>query len=44
MKWLIVLAVGTLASEDLTCISAGQLIRVARIAPWLGILGCFLGI
>jgi membrane protein DedA with SNARE-associated domain len=44
MKWLIALAAGTLASEDLTCIGAGQLIRMGQITPLTALFGCFLGI
>ena len=35
---------GTFASEDLTCISAGLLIRDGRLAWPVGLAGCFLGI
>ncbi|QOV92035.1 DedA family protein [Humisphaera borealis] len=35
---------GTLISEDLVCIAVGMLIRREQISPWIGGLGCFLGI
>lgn len=35
---------GTLISEDLTCIMVGLLIRKEILDPYIGILGCFLGI
>ena len=35
---------GTLISEDLVCIAVGMLIRREQISPWVGGLGCFLGI
>lgn len=35
---------GTFVSEDLTCISAGLLIRANRLDVFTGILGCFVGI
>jgi membrane protein DedA with SNARE-associated domain len=44
MKWLFILAAGTLASEDLTCIGAGQFIRLGQISPLTALLGCFLGV
>lgn len=44
MKWLVLLALGTLASEDLTCVSAGQLLRAGHIPLLVALLGCFLGI
>lgn len=36
--------VGTLVSEDLTCITVGLLIRKSILDPRVGIGGCFLGI
>ncbi|HET6373631.1 MAG TPA: VTT domain-containing protein [Candidatus Polarisedimenticolia bacterium] len=41
---LAALAAGTFASEDLTCISAGMLIRRGLLTPAAGVLGCFIGI
>src|SRR5687767_15008488 len=38
------LALATFVSEDLTCITAGKLIRDGRIAWQTGLAGCFLGI
>jgi membrane protein DedA with SNARE-associated domain len=38
------LALGTLVSEDLSCIGAGELIRRGELSPIAGILGCFAGI
>ncbi|MEO6435815.1 MAG: VTT domain-containing protein, partial [Tepidisphaeraceae bacterium] len=38
------LAGGTLLSEDLACIAAGQLVRADRLAWQLAVLGCFAGI
>ncbi|CAN5580804.1 hypothetical protein BH09PLA1_BH09PLA1_04870 [soil metagenome] len=38
------LALATLVSEDLTCITAGQLIARGQIAPVAGVFGCFIGI
>lgn len=38
------LSLGTLVSEDLTCITAGQLIARGVMSPFVGVLGCFLGI
>jgi membrane protein DedA with SNARE-associated domain len=38
------LALATFVSEDLACITAGQLIRDGRIAWQTGLIGCFLGI
>jgi pimeloyl-ACP methyl ester carboxylesterase/membrane protein DedA with SNARE-associated domain len=35
---------GTFVSEDLTCISAGLLVRAARVDLFVAVLGCFLGI
>ena len=35
---------GTFVSEDLTCISAGLLIRANRLDLFTGLLGCFIGI
>ena len=38
------LMVGTLASEDLTCVTTGQLIGRGTLHPLVGLLGCALGI
>ncbi len=38
------LAVATLVSEDLTCISAGLLVASGRMPATVAIVGCFLGI
>src|SRR5262245_44699112 len=38
------LALATFVSEDLTCITAGKLIRDGRITWQTGLLGCFVGI
>jgi membrane protein DedA with SNARE-associated domain len=38
------LAIATLASEDLTCISAGLLVRRGQLHWFPAIIGCFLGI
>ncbi len=40
----LLLAAGTLASEDLTCITAGLLIARKEMDPLAGILGCLIGI
>jgi membrane protein DedA with SNARE-associated domain len=40
----IALAAGTLVSEDLTCIAAGQLVASGAISPLTGCAGCFAGI
>lgn len=39
-----VLAAATFASEDLTCIASGLLIRQAGLDPFVAVLGCTLGI
>src|SRR5947207_9696464 len=45
MTWiLLAIALGTLASEDLTCITTGQLIRQGHIHWSIGLIGCVLGI
>jgi membrane protein DedA with SNARE-associated domain len=41
---LAALVLGTFASEDLTCISAGLLIGAQVLDPLIGMGGCFLGI
>jgi membrane protein DedA with SNARE-associated domain len=41
---LLLLAAGTLASEDLTCIGAGLLVRRGQLHWSAAIAGCFLGI
>lgn len=41
---LLLLAVSTFASEDLTCIAAGMMIAQGRISFLLGTFACFLGI
>jgi len=41
---LVALAAGTLVSEDLTCLSAGLLIRSGALGAATGLLGCFVGI
>ena len=38
------IVVGTLISEDLTCIAVGMLIRQGQLSPAVGGLACFLGI
>ena len=38
------LAIGTLASEDLTCITAGQLVRFGKLDASRAVLGCLAGI
>jgi membrane protein DedA with SNARE-associated domain len=38
------IALATFASEDLTCIATGLLIAPGRVDPWVGLVGCFLGI
>ena len=38
------LAIGTLISEDLTCVTAGLLIQAGRLAPLPAVLGCLAGI
>jgi len=38
------LAAGTFASEDLTCITAGQLIRQGQVNWLVALVGCFAGI
>jgi membrane protein DedA with SNARE-associated domain len=35
---------GTFASEDLTCISVGLLVREAKVQPLVGLMGCLVGI
>ena len=44
MTVLLSLAFGTLISEDLTCISAGLLIRRGAVDPVAGVLACAAGI
>ncbi len=41
---MVALAAGTLASEDLTCITAGLLVAAGRISFWPAAWACFLGI
>ena len=41
---VVVIALTTFFSEDLTCITVGLLIRAHEMNPFIGILGCFLGI
>ena len=38
------LFVGTLVSEDLTCITAGQLSAAGMMPLWVGVIGCLVGI
>jgi membrane protein DedA with SNARE-associated domain len=38
------LMIGTLVSEDLTCITAGVLISQSALNPMVGVLGCLFGI
>jgi membrane protein DedA with SNARE-associated domain len=38
------LVLGTLASEDLTCVAAGLLVRTGRLSLSVGLAGCFVGI
>src|SRR5262249_49838637 len=35
---------GTFASEDLTCVTVGLLIRAGQVDLFLGLIGCFAGI
>jgi membrane protein DedA with SNARE-associated domain len=47
MMWFLTIATivaGTFASEDLTCISDGLLIREGKVTAATGVLGCFWGI
>src|SRR5947207_178787 len=45
MTWILVaIALSTLASEDLTCITTGQLIRQGHVHWSVGLIGCVLGI
>ncbi len=44
MNQLLALILGTFASEDLTTIGAGLLIRQGRLDPWLALAGCYFGI
>ena len=44
LRLILLLAAGTLGSEDLTCISAGHLVRLEQMHWSLAILGCFVGI
>jgi membrane protein DedA with SNARE-associated domain len=39
-----VIFLGTFASEDLTCLATGLLIRQGSLLPGIGLAGCFLGI
>jgi membrane protein DedA with SNARE-associated domain len=39
-----IIVVGTLISEDLTCVTVGMLIRKQQITWWAGGIGCFIGI
>ncbi|HEX8913976.1 MAG TPA: DedA family protein [Humisphaera sp.] len=41
---VVTIMVGTLISEDLTCITVGLLMRQGHLSPWVGGLACFLGI
>lgn len=41
---MMILAVSTLASEDLTCVAAGAAVRAGRVHWGPAIAGCFLGI
>lgn len=41
---VLLLALSTLVSEDLTCVTAGELIRRGQVGPVVGIVGCFVGI
>ena len=43
-SWSFLLAVATLASEDLTCLAAGWLVAQGRLPFFYAALGCFLGI
>jgi len=38
------LTCSTLVSEDLTCVTAGQLISRGQLGPLAGVFGCFIGI
>jgi membrane protein DedA with SNARE-associated domain len=40
----LLLVLGTFASEDLTCITAGLLVRSGQLDPFVGLAGCYLGI
>lgn len=44
LKSIALLVGGTFASEDLTCVTAGQLIAAGAMHPVTGIAGCALGI
>src|SRR5437868_923763 len=41
---IVALAGGTLVSEDLTCVAAGQLVHLNRIHTLVAITGCVVGI
>jgi membrane protein DedA with SNARE-associated domain len=41
---LVTLILATFASEDLTCLTAGLLVRSGRLDALVGLTGCFLGI
>ncbi|MCK4873216.1 MAG: alpha/beta fold hydrolase [Phycisphaerales bacterium] len=41
---LAVIAVATFFSEDLTCVTVGMLIHRHDLDPFVGVLGCFIGI
>jgi membrane protein DedA with SNARE-associated domain len=41
---ILVLIVGTLGSEDLTCVTAGQLVARGEMAWAVAVAGCFIGI
>jgi membrane protein DedA with SNARE-associated domain len=41
---VIMIMIGTLLSEDLTCIVVGLAMRSGDISPWIGGIACFLGI
>ena len=41
---ILLIAVGTLISEDLTCITVALLIQDGRLGMGMGLVGCLLGI
>src|SRR6185436_368667 len=44
LVFALVAALGTLASEDLTCIGVGALVGEGRVPFWAGVAACFAGI
>lgn len=41
---ILFIILSTFASEDLTCITVGLLVRSGQLDPFVGLIGCFLGI